>query len=358
MRARAVQHVLYPLLWAFPVCAIAVPAIGCEVAHEVPQAAPAIGAQGANQTGVVADFQDQTLSQAVSQEGTPPGAGAGFPTSRFRETWHDAYVPLQPSHRPAYESQTAEESAMGSAFYKFPQSVLGGSIQTGAFGGESWVSASYKPSSSSPGRLPGTKQFNNSYIAGGYVLYGFGNSYAMNTVAIFEGTTDQKGTGFSGGSTSFGTHGFANTAVAGHVFDLAGVSTPLKVDVRGGLLYSNARGDSFSNAIEEVFRPSTEEWTASLSAMLFRDLALSGGETVRPYFKAGLREQLAYSNKVEESFRGALATYSFGQSGTLGGAEIGFDYTFSNVTVTGAVYGEMATDQSSLGGRLGAKFAF
>ncbi len=180
----------------------------------------------------------------------------------------------------------------------------------------------------------------------------------MNTVAIFDGVTDQKGNAFAGGSSSYGTQGFSNTAVAGHVFSLDGTAAPLKVDVRGGVLYSNAQGDSFSNTAGEVLRPGTEEWTASLSAMLFRDLALSGGETLRPYFKAGLKEQLAYSNTVQESFRGELITYSFGQSGTLAGAEIGFDYTFSNVTVTGAVYGEAASDQSSLGGPLGAKLAF
>ncbi len=247
---------------------------------------------------------------------------------------------------------------MGSVSYKFPQSVAGGSVQTGAFGGENWVSISYKASSSSPGKFSGTRQSNNSYVAGGYVLYSFGASYAMNTVAIFDGQTGQRGTAFAGGSSSYGTHGFANTSVAGHVFNLDGTATPLKVDVRGGLLYSDAQGGSFSDAIGEVLRPSTEEWTASLSAMLFRDLTLSGGDTVRPYVKAGLKEQLAYSNTVEDSFRGKLTTYSFSQAGTFGGAEIGLDYSFSNVTVTGAVYGETAADQSSLGGRLGAKFAF
>ena len=320
---------------------------------------PPPGAQGASQTGVVTDIQDQVLAQAGSREGTPAGAGAEFPTGRFKETWHDAYVSLQPSRWPTYKSQTAEELAMGSAFYRFPQSVFGGSVQAGVFGGENWVNTSYKPSSaSSPGSLPGTKQYNDSYIAGGYVLYSFGSSYVMNTVATFDGRTDQKGSGLAAGSSSYGTNGFEDTAVAGHVFNLAGAATPLKVDVRGGLLYSNAQGGSFSNAIGEVFRPGTEETAASLSAMLFRDMGLSGGETVRPYVKAGLREQLDYSNKVEDTFRGVTATYSFGQSSTLGSAEIGFDYAFSNVTVTGAVYGETAADQSSIGGRLGAKFAF
>ncbi len=248
---------------------------------------------------------------------------------------------------------------MGSAFYKLPQSVFGGSVQTGVFGGENWVNTSYKPSSSSsPGSLSGTRQYNDSYIAGGYVLYSFGSSYVMNTVATFEGLTGQTGAGFPGGSSSYGTSGFAKTAVAGHVFNLDGTATSLKLDVRGGVLYSNAQGGSFSNEIGEVLRPGTEETDASLSAMLFRDLGLSGGEIVRPYFKAGLKEQLASSNQVEDRFEGKLTTYSFGQSGTLGSAEIGFDYSFSNVTVTGAVYGETAADQSSLGGRLGAKFAF
>ena len=150
----------------------------------------------------------------------------------------------------------------------------------------------------------------------------------------------------------------ADTAVAGHVFALSEAANPLKADVRAGLLYSDARGGSFSNAIGEGLRASEQETAASLSAMLFRDIGLSGGETVRPYVKAGVKEQLAYSNKVEDSLNGKLTTYSFGQSGTFGAAEIGFDYAFSNVTVTGAVYGETAADQSSLGGRLGAKFAF
>ena len=360
MNARTVQATLYLSLWALPVCVAAVPATGCETGQQAGQTASAAGAQGASQTGVVTDIQDQVLAQAGSREGTPAGAGAEFPTGRFKETWHDAYVSLQPSRWPTYKSQTAEELAMGSAFYRFPQSVFGGSVQAGVFGGENWVNTSYKPSSSSssPGSLSATKQYNDSYIAGGYVLYSFGSSYVMNSVATFDGRTDQKGSGLAAGSSSYGTNGFEDTAVAGHVFNLAGAATPLKVDVRGGLLYSNAEGGSFSNAIREVFRPSTEETAASLSAMLFRDMGLSGGETVRPYVKAGLREQLDYSNKVEDTFRGVTATYSFGQSNTLGSAETGFDYAFSNVTVTGAVYGETAADQSSIGGRLGAKFAF
>jgi hypothetical protein len=358
MKARTVQAALYLSLGTLPVCVTAVPARGCEVpGQQAGQTASAAGAQGSSQSGVLKDFQDQVLSQSGSQDGTPPGGGTSFPTGRLGETWHAPYVSSRPSRWPAYKSQTVEESAMGSAFYRIPQSVFGGNLQTGAFGGENWVNTSYTPSSSS-GRSSGVKQYNSSYVAGGYVLYSFGGSYVMDSVAVFEGSTDQKGAGFAGGSSSYGTHGYANTAVAGHVFNLDRTGMPLKVDVRGGLLYSNAQGGSFSNSIEEVFRPSTEETAASFSAMLFRDVGLSGGATVRPYVKAGLKEQLAYSNKVEDSFGGALTTYSFSQSSTFGNAEIGFDYNFSNVTVTGAVYGETAADQSTLGGRLGAKFAF
>ncbi len=359
MRARAVQPMLHPLFWAFPFCFTLAPANGCEVPPpEAPQPPVSIGAVHASQDGVITGLQDQVLSRSISQEDEPAGAGAEFPSGRLGEAWHGAYINLQPSHWPSYNSQTAEESFLGSGFYKLPQSVFGGGMQVGAFGGEDLLRTSYRLSSPSPGTLLGTNASSHSYIFGGYILYNFNKYYLMNTISIFDGTIEQTGSAFANGSSSFGAHGFVNTAVAGHVFDLNGTARSLQMDVRGGLLYSNAYGDPFSDRDGQIFHSSTDEWTASLSLTLFRDLALPGDETVRPYVKAGLKEQLGYSNRLEESVEGADATYRFGQSGTLGSAEIGLDYVRSNVTFTGGLYGEAATDRSSLGGRLGAKLAF
>jgi hypothetical protein len=361
MRARAVQLVSCALLGVLPVCAAVVPARGCEDPPPVvqPVARPAVdtGILGAGQRGVVTGFQDQVLSRSASREAAPGGAGAGFPTGRLGESWHGAYIDLQPSPWPGYKSQTSEASALASGYYNVPQSVFGGSVQAGVFGGESWVRASFRPASPSLATAAATKASNSSSLFGGYVLYSSGRDYAMNTVSVFEGTTAQTGAPFAG-SSAYGTHGFVDTAVAGHVFDVSGAARSLKLDVRGGLLYSAAHGDPFSDNAGQRFRSSTGEWTASVSATLFRDIAIWGDETLRPYVKAGLKEQLGYSNKVEVSYQGAVDTYRFGQSPTLGNAEIGFDYIRSNVTVTGAVYGEMASGQSSLGGRLWAKFAF
>ncbi len=358
MRARVVRPVLHALLWAFPVCVTAVPATGCEAVPGVAQPPDSIGSLGPSQKGVVKDFQDQVLSRSVPQEGAPPIASAGFPTGRLGETWHAPYVSLQPTPWPSYKSQSTEELVLASGSYNFPRRVFGGSLQAGAFGGESWVRTAYKPAFSSSATLPGVKASNNSNLAGGYILYGFGSNYAMDTVSVFEGTTGLTGEAFPAGSSSYGTHGFVNTAVAGHVFDLNGMVRSLKMDLRGGLLYSDAYGDPFADGAGRLYRQGTEEWTASFFATVFRDFALTSGETVRPYVKAGLKEQLSYSNKVEESFQGVSTTYRFGQSPTLGGAEIGFDYIRAGVTVSGAVYGEVASDQSSLGGPLGAKLAF
>jgi hypothetical protein len=91
--------------------------------------------------------------------------------------------------------------------------------------------------------------------------------------------------------------------------------------------------------------------------MLFRDFELSTG-TFRPFVKASLKEQIAASNKVEDRLNGNATTYTFRETPTLAGAEAGFDYTMARVTISGAVHGEAGADQTSVGGRLGAKFAF
>ena len=364
MRARTTLRIAYLLLCA-SLCVEAQPAAACEPTPPPPppspgeqagQTASGTGALNGSQTGTVTDIQDQVLSRSLSHEGTPAGPGAGFPTGRMRYSWHDAYVSHPSSNWPAYKSETSEQSVIGSVYYKFPQTVFGTNVQLGIFGGENWVDTTYTPASSSRGRLSGAKQADLSDAGGGYVLVNFGNSYVMNTAAGFEGKMEQKGYGFANGS--YGTNGFADTAVAGHVFALTEAAAPLRLDVRGGVLYSNASGSGFTTAIGEVFRPSSEEWTGSLSLMLFQDLALSSGAILRPYVKAGLKEQLSYSNKVEDTLRGKTTTYNFGESGTLGTAEAGIDYTVERVTVSGSVYGEAATDQTAVGGRLGAKIAF
>jgi hypothetical protein len=351
MRAHAVQPVL---LWAMSLCMAAVPAKACDTLPQVVQPPDSIGPLGISQKGVLSDFQDQVLSRSVSQAVVPAGAATGFPTGRLGQTWHAPYVSLQPTPWPSYESRSAEGSVLASGSYNFPRRISGGSLQAGIFGGESWVRTTYNPAST----VPGAKASNNSYLAGGYVLYGSGSNYVMNTVSIFEGTTGLTGEVFTAGSSSYGTHGFVDTVVAGHVFSLNGMFRPLNLDVRGGLLYSDAQGDAYADGAGRIYRQGTEEWTASLSATLFRDFAIWGGDTVRPYVKTGLKEQLSYLNKVEETFQGVSTSYRFGQSPTLGGAEIGFDYIRAGVTVSGAVFGEVASDQRALGGRLGAKIAF
>lgn len=359
MRVRAVHPMLHPLFWAFPLCAAVAPATGCETAPRPrPKPPVSIATLGASQSGVVTDVQDQVLARSASQEAEPAGAGAAAPSGRLGETWHSAYIDLQPGPWPGYKSQTAEASVIGSGYYTFPQSVLGGSVQAGAFGGEDWVSTTYKVSSLSSGAMLGVKTYNHSSVAGGYVLYSLGRNYAMSTVSVFEGTTGQTGAAFAGSSSSYGTRAFTGTTVAGHIFDLDGMARPLKLDVRGGLLYSNANGGQFSDSVGQLFRPSLQEWTGALSATLFEDFALSSSAALRPYLKATVKEQLSYSNKLDDYFQGVWTAYRFGQNPTLGSAEIGLDYKRPGVTVTGAVYGEGATDQGSLGGRLGAKFAF
>jgi hypothetical protein len=356
MRSRTVQGIAC-LLCAASLLGQAQSAAGCgtEPGQQAGQTASGTGAQDGVQKGNVTEVQDRVLSQSLSREGTPSGPGAGFPTGRLMYSWHDPYVSHPASPWPAYKSETSEQSIMGSVYYKLPQPVFGANVQAGVFGGENWVNATYKPATPAHGLLSNTKQSNLSDAGGGYVLVNFGGSYVMNTAAGFEGKMNQTGYGFAGGS--YGTNGFADTAVAGHVFALSEAADPLKLDVRAGVLYSNASGGNFSNVRGEVFRPSSEEWTGSLSVMLFRDFVAFSG-TLRPFVKAGVKEQLAYSNKVEDSFHGRVTTYDFGESGTLGAAEAGFDYTVARVTVSGAVYGEAGADQTAVGGRLGAKIAF
>ncbi len=339
--------------------AIVIGTLGAALAQQSALTGAATGAQGASQTGAVTDFQDQLLYRLISPgpDGNSPVFGFEFPTARLRETWHDSYP--SPQDGPTYKSFTKEESLIGSAYFKVPYNVLGGTVQFGTFLGVDELNSSYKRSSG-PGAydiVPGTRTFNHSYLAGGYALYSSGSNYALNTVTIFEGRTDEKGGVDTPGTSHYNTHGFVNSTVAGHVFNLEGMSEPLKLDIRAGLLYSNAHGDAFADPAEQILRPSTQEWTGSLSAMLFEEWVRSGGETLRPYVRVGVKQQFAYSDQEDLNWgAGIVNTYHFGQSGTLGFGEAGFDYAFSNVTLTGALYGEKSADQATIGGRLGAKF--
>jgi hypothetical protein len=356
MRARAVQGIVCLALCASVCCGRSLPAAACsEPGEQAGQTASGTGTQQETQQGAVTAVQNQALSQSMSQGGTPSGPGAGFPTGHSKYNWHDAYVSNQPTGWADYKSQSSEQSAIGSIYYKLPRSILGANIQAGVFGGENWASTVYTPATANAGRLSSTKQANLSDVEGGYVLVNFGPYYLMNTVAAFQGKMDQKGPGLATGS--YGTSGFADTVVAGHVFELPEAMAPYRLDVRGGVLYSNASGGGFTNTHGEFFRPSSEEWTASLSVMLFRDFELSSG-TLRPYVKAGLKEHLSYTDKVEDTYHGRTIVYRYGESPTLGDVETGLDYSVSSFTFTGAVYGEAASDQVGVGGRLGAKIAF
>jgi hypothetical protein len=323
------------------------------------------GGLNSSQSSATTDFQNQVLStaNAVSSnaQGQPNGGavfGADFPTGRLRETWHDGYDSLLSNHLPTYASQTTEASAIGSVFIAFPDAFWGGKLQLGALGGEDRLDTLFKRTPVSEPILPGTKASNTSSIAGSYAIYTSGTSYAMAMIVGFDGSTDQVGGRAIAGRSSYDTHGVVASEVAGHVFDLDRLcNMPLKFDARGGILYSRADGDSFSDPSGDILRPTVQSWTASLSGTLFSQWNLVGGETFRPYIKGELREQLAYDNKVV-NLTPLLAniTYRFNQADSMGVAEVGFDYAWSGVTFTGAVYGEKSSDQASVGGRLGAKF--
>ncbi len=303
-----------------------------------------LGPIAASQASAIADFQTQVLDVTVhgmgqgQNDNALPGA---FPTGRLKETWHDGYKSLLPNHDNTDAFRTAEASAFGSALYKLPGSYLSGELQVGAFVGYNEFYLKYDTS--------GAKANNEAALFGGYGLYTAGPNYIMVTTAGAEGTTHQN----DGVLTSYDTQGFFASFVGGHVHELDNAGS-LKVDVRGGVSYAGAYGNHYTNSASEMISTSFDGWTGSLSATLFSNISLSGGALCRPYIKGEIHEQFSYNNTVKDDT--ASTDFEFGQSGTVGLAEVGLDYALPSVTFNAAIYGEAASDRAAVGGRLGAKF--
>ena len=305
----------------------------------------ALAPAGAAQAAAIADFQNQVLDTTVQQkqkgedqESALPGE---FPTGRLRETWHDGYKALSPGQEGTPGFRTAEGSAFASGFYKLPGSFLGGQLQIGGFVGYDQLFVAYAAA--------GGKADNELALFGGYGLYTAGPNYLMATVAGAEGATNQSNIT----ATTYGTNGVFMSAVGGHVQDLS-PTLPVKLDLRGGISYMEADGDTYLDSGGNALSTSVNGWSGSLSATLFTDIPASGGAVMRPYIKGEVREQFSYNNTVEDLT--ADTAFGYGQAATTGALEAGLDYTLPGITINGAVYGEAASDRATVGTKLGAKF--
>ncbi len=353
------------------VSAVMVTTMGGALAQQSGNTAGSIGALASSLTGIVADIQEQALSEPPSQSRQNWGATAystEFPTGYLRETWSNGYKSLQAIHYNTDKSNTSEGSFFGSFFVKIPESTLGGTLKVGVFAGEDRLFTSFSTNDGLSSEAPGTKASNNSAFVGGYALYNLGANYAMTQTAVFEGRTNEVGGTVIFGPSSFDTRGVVVSNVAGHIFDLNQLTgAALWLNLRAGLTYAEADGDRFVDPEGQILRPSTQSWTAVFSGTLGHDVKLADGGILTPYFKGELREKLLDSIKVTDNFYGALYNFHFSQSPTVGVAEIGANYQLnSSINLSAALYAEQSGQlssnqgtvgsQTTLGGRVGAKF--
>ncbi len=302
-----------------------------------------VGALVSAQTNIVTNIQEQALSEAPSQTGQTWGATAystEFPAGYLRETWSDGYKSLQTIHYNTDKAFSSEGSIFGSIFIRIPAPSLGGSFKVGVFSGEDRLFTRFSTNDGLSSEAPGKKASNDSFFVGGYALYNLGTNYAMTQTAVFQGRTNEVGGTVVFGPSSFNTHGVVVSNVAGHIFDLDQLTgRALWLNVRAGLTYAEADGDSFVDPEGQILRPSTRSWTAVISGTLGQDVKLADGGIFTPYFKGELREKLSESIKETDNFYGALYNFHFSQSPTVGVAEIGVNYQPNKgVDLSGALY--------------------
>ncbi len=340
---------LFPALGvATTICAGSYSAFACHVNVVPSNGSESLGPAEGSEAGAIANFQTQILDSAIYQKGEVQAQDAGqssgdappaaFPAG-LGETWHDGYKSLLPNHEETSAFRTEEAAAFGSAFYKLPQPFLYGQLQLGVFAGYDSLHVTYSSTAA--------KSYNESFLFGGYGLYTSGSNYIMGTAAGAEGQTHD------GGPGTYGTHGVFASLVGGHVYQLDGAA-PLKLDVRGGVSYMDASGDNFTDPAGQVSSTSANGTSGSLSATLFFEKSSTGGALFRPYIKGEVREQFSYNNTIE--CKTLASTFEFGQADTTGVFEAGLDYVLPNVTFNASVYGEAASDQTTIGGKIGAKF--
>lgn len=329
------------------------------------------GAVGASYGNAIASLQSEMLDATVfglaAAQASAGGVEAGiFPTGRLRQTYHDGYKVVGETLNVASPSfSTSEGSAFGTLFFKTPPSILGGQLQLGAFAGYDDLFMKLSPYDSVFQKYR-AKAENESFLYGGYGLYTTGSSYLMLTLSGAEGSTDLSSGLPLSKPASYDTHGFIGAFSAGHVLPLssATASTPLKLDLRGGVNYVNTDGDAYQSPIvtEFTYAPSLETWNGSLAATLFSQIPSNGGGMWRPFVKGEFRHQLSYDNTVHETInwgqQGAVHDYRFDQSDTTGALEVGLDYVIKGLTFNAAAYGELSTDRETYGGRIGAKVTF
>lgn len=293
-----------------------------------------IGPSATTPATINSSIQDSVVGGGVS------GFLDEFPAGRLRETWHDG-LRIEGGGTTGSFRET-EASAFGSTSISVPQDFAPGDLKLGVFTGYSKLNADFSNSA---------KAAVDARFIGGYGLYSIGSTYAMFALTGLIADVDLT----YGTHSSYDMFGGAGNLSVGHVFDLGNArelgNLPVKLDLKGGLIYNSIGGNTFSDAGTRL-SSGLIGWNGVFSATLFSEIKESSGSLLRPYVKAELREQLRYDNFVDTPF----TTVHFTQDDTLGFGEVGFEYILPGYSLSASVYGEAAQDRATIGGKLGAKF--
>ncbi len=296
-------------------------------------------------------------------------AAGAMPTGRLRTSEHDG---LKPTSEFRFDYKTNEASAFANVVYTAPGTVMGGQLKFSGLAGSNWVSLDLK---SNKYAVLDPDQFanadNESFFAGGTVLWASRGTYALASLVGFWGETKLVDSVDDCGPCrinryEFNTSGFMGTAAAGRVFDLAGASGP-KLDLRGSVSYIQNIGDRFATVTHDADgsviplaaqKYTFSTWTGTAGVTLFTNMTLQNNALLRPYIQALVRQEWDYRNQIHTiEFGGAdLGTFRFQQAHLYGGLSAGLTYNLDKMTLGAAVYTELSGDELSLGGRVGVSW--
>lgn len=220
--------------------------------------------------------------------------------------------------------------------------------------------------------LPFDKNDNGSAHSKGAILGGralfyqqslAGTTYIVGSLNGLLGDTAINDKQFGTKESNYDYFGVAANLVLGQTLPIvggAGSTDPgnLKLDVHGGLTYTNTTGNSF-----EVYSPAgvrlqsvqagLEALLGTLSLRAYSDVRIDQ-LLLRPYIRGVFSSYINYNNFVDvRPESGGLYNYRFYQSKWSTSAEIGTTFQAGKISLDGSTYYNYSADHAALGGRLG-----
>ena len=199
--------------------------------------------------------------------------------------------------------------------------------------------------------MQGGNGTNQGGMAGAYVVYGQGTTYALASLTGFWGNTDVDFDDRDA-SGSYDTSGYGLTATIGRQLPIDATRT---IDLRGSLGYLSFQGDAFTDSVGFDYGSSEVSFGfVKFQPALFWTVPIRD-TTIRPYVRAELSQRFDYKNTA--SFEGEDFAYSDDDFSVA--AMLGTDYAArENLTISGEIAAYASGDMNALTAKLGLKYAF